>query len=243
MNTIMATSPLADQVEAQPRRSGGDLATGNTIGKSAQRGRPCSKRPASAQNAEVEGTVAEVLVQFTDLVFDDEGRAYTARACGAEMDDGRWQGWIEFLPVNDESPIRSGRETTQPNRQHVEYWATGLSEVYLEGALQRALKPFKPPPEPAIPPPVFDGPAEPAVAPGEPESILNPFSVYRKGEELLRSQLAALSSWHLANIIRAHGLSELDGSALNRMSPEVLSEIIVQGVRRRQPVLGQSSQS
>ena len=35
-------------------------------------------------------------------------------------------------------PIATGRETTQPNRTDTEYWATGLSEVYLEGALQRA---------------------------------------------------------------------------------------------------------
>ena len=38
--------------------------------------------------------------------------------------------------------------------------------------------------------------------------MLNPFSVYRKGEALLRSQLSALSGWHLVNIIVAYELSE-----------------------------------
>ena len=52
-----------------------------------------------------------------------------------------------------------------------------------------------------IEPPLFNGPAaDLAPAPHNVESILNPFSVYRKGEALLRSQLGALSTWHLANI-------------------------------------------
>ncbi len=113
-------------------------------------------------------------------------------------------------------------------------WATGLTEVYLEGALERALKPYRPSPEPTIPPPVFDGPAseaderlpEPAT-----ESILNPFSVYRKGEALLRSQLGAMSTWHLVNIVRAHGLSGLDAATLNALPASALIEIIVAGVK------------
>lgn len=84
--------------------------------------------------------MAEVLLQFADPVRDDDGRMYVARACGAEMPDQKWQGWIEFLPADGTGPVRTGRETTQPNRQDTEYWATGLSGVYLEGALHRALE-------------------------------------------------------------------------------------------------------
>jgi hypothetical protein len=172
--------------------------------------------------------VAEVLVQFTDPVSDEDGRAYIARACGSEMNDGRWQGWIEF--VSDGEAVRSGRETTQPNRQDTEYWATGLTPIYLEGALRRALNPLRVPPEPVIPPPVFD---EPASLEGPPpnESILNPFSVYRKGEVLLRNQLAALSSWHLVNIAQAHRLTDADAATLSRLSAPALIELIVTGVR------------
>ena len=32
------------------------------------------------------------------------------------------------------------RETTQPNLRALEYWATGLTPAYLEGALDRALE-------------------------------------------------------------------------------------------------------
>jgi hypothetical protein len=181
--------------------------------------------------------VAEVLVQFTDVIQDEEGRGYTARVCGDEMPGKRWQGWIEFLPADGGEAIRSGRETTQPNRTAVEYWATGLTAVYLEGALKRALKPFRPPPEPVIPPPVFDAPASPHRSEDLPsahpaESVLDPFSVYRKGEASLRSQLGALSTRHLVNIILAHRLSDTDTTTLNLMPPSALIEIIVAGVRQ-----------
>src|SRR4051794_15426110 len=82
--------------------------------------------------------MAEVLVQFTDPVID-HGVAYMARACGARGTDGLWQGWIEFSPIDGAPPLRSPRETTQPNRDDTMYWATGLSAVYLEGALRRTL--------------------------------------------------------------------------------------------------------
>ena len=176
--------------------------------------------------------MAEVLVQFTEPVIDDDGTAYVARACGSEMPDGLWQGWIEFLPVGNGEAVRSGRETTQPKREDLAYWATGLTAVYLEGALDRALRPAVRAPEPHIPPPVFDTPADADLAPGAVnEAVLNPFSVYRKGESLLRRQLAALSEWHLVNIIAAYKLSELSDDELNRMPAAGLIELIVSNVR------------
>src|SRR5688572_25657570 len=89
-----------------------------------------------------EVVMAEVLVEFSDSIADSDGITYAARACGAESDNGHWQGWIEFVPMDGGDAIRSGRETTQPNRTDTLYWATGLTQVYLEGALQRALKPL-----------------------------------------------------------------------------------------------------
>ena len=127
--------------------------------------------------------------------------------------------------------LRSARETTQPNRADALYWATGLTAVYLEGALDRARKPLtRPAPDPVLPP-VYDHPAEePGRAPAA-DSILNPFSAYRKGEPLLRKQLAALSAWHLVNIIRAHDLSDLSAEVLNKMDEPPLIELIVSAVR------------
>jgi len=181
--------------------------------------------------------VAELLVQFVEPVRDN-GMFYTARACGAEMADSLWQGWIEFISADGKEVLRTGRETTQPNRTDIDYWATGLSNVYLQGALQRAKKPLRITAEPPLPPPIFDAPAETSDVEETPESILNPFSVYRKGEGLLRSQLSALSEWHLVNIVRAHGLSDEPASRLNALPADALIEIIVAGVRQQLTATG-----
>lgn len=87
--------------------------------------------------------MTEVLLEFQTLVFAPDGTAYRARACAAEACDGTclWHGWIEFVPAGGGATIRTPRETSQPNRTDTEYWATGLTPVYLEGALQRALNP------------------------------------------------------------------------------------------------------
>jgi hypothetical protein len=116
-----------------------------------------------------------------------------------------------------------------------EYWATGLSAVYLEGALRRAFeKPVEIPvelPQPAL----FSAPAPSTVhTHAEPvgTSILDPFSVYEKGEALLRKQLAALSAWHLVNIAAEYELTDLGIEDLNRLPAADLIELIVAGVQQ-----------
>ena len=178
--------------------------------------------------------MAEVLAEYPDVVIGGDGKRYAARACGAPFASGQWQGWLEFVNVDSSAAIRSGRETTQPNRVDTVYWASGLTPVYLEGALARALHPVarsrpRPPATPA-----FDGPAPDTVADMPVvESILNPFSVYRKGEALLRRQLAAFSVWHLVNIVLDHELSTAPAATLNAMTSPDLIELIVTAVRAR----------
>jgi len=179
--------------------------------------------------------MAEILAAFQAPVAAGDGHFYTARACGGKSVDGLWQGWIEFTPVEGGTPIRSPRETTQPNRVDTEYWATGLTPVYLEGALQRALSGG--PTIPRVRPvrPSFDAPMPSArhSVVGSREAALDPFSVYEKGEQLLRRQLGALSGWHLVNIALAYGLAVESADTLNQRSPAYLIELIVSGVRNR----------
>lgn len=89
------------------------------------------------------GAIADVLLAYQTVILTDTRRTYRAWACGGETGDGthRWHGWIEFLPLDGGRPVRTARETTQPNRDATVYWSTGLSPVYLEGALRRALSP------------------------------------------------------------------------------------------------------
>jgi hypothetical protein len=178
--------------------------------------------------------VAEVFVEFDDPVTAEDGTAYIARACGGEMPGGQWQGWVEFVPESGE-PVRSARETTQPNRQDTIYWATGLTPIFLQGSLRRALDPTSRPLARPAATPYFDGPAEPFVTGGPvTESILDPFSVYQKGEALLRRQLSALAGWHLVNIIRHYGLSRESADRLGAREPRELVELIIDAVRTPQ---------
>jgi hypothetical protein len=50
-----------------------------------------------------------------------------------------WEGWIEFVTELGQRVV-TDRETTQPSRDAVASWATGLEPIYLEGALQRAVR-------------------------------------------------------------------------------------------------------
>jgi hypothetical protein len=177
--------------------------------------------------------MAQVLATYNDVLADDDGIRYRAQACGSEMADGKWQGWIEFIPLDDSEPIRSGRETTQPNRADAVYWATGLTNVYLQGALQRALNPLvRRVAAPDVP--AFGEPAPAAHTMGgtavAQEAVLNPFTVYERGEAPLRRQLAALSAWHLVNIIQAYRLSDTPITVLNHLPASDLIEIIVAAV-------------
>ena len=178
--------------------------------------------------------MAEVLYEFATPIAGEDGRTYMARACGDEMRGGLWQGWIEFIPMGRGEPVRSARETTQPNRQDARYWASGLTPIFLEGSLRRALNPFVRPAPRNVLPALFDSPAPNARVASPPvETVLNPFSLFRKGESLLRRRLAALSGWHLVNIIAAHGLSDRDPSLIAAMEPAALVEVIINGVKDR----------
>ncbi|RPH64184.1 MAG: hypothetical protein EHM89_02270 [Acidobacteria bacterium] len=186
--------------------------------------------------------VSEVLFEYSGVVSASDGRTFRARACGRETTRGLWQGWIEFLPVDDSGlPLRSPRETTQPNRTDTHYWATGLTPIYLEGALKRALAAQRSIPAPPRSVPIFDDPAPASVTATEPErvSAVDPFSLYEKGEMLLRQELGALATWRLLNMVEVYGLSERPVGELSRLPREALFNLIVAGVKReRRPAVG-----
>jgi hypothetical protein len=169
------------------------------------------------------------------FVFDESVRAggvsYTAQVVG-RRDRHMWEGWIEFEPSDDGEVLRTPRETTQPDRDALVYWATGLSPTYLEGALRRAIEP---PPHRRVellPEPYFDAPAPSPVAEvvATDRAVLDPFSVGAKGEDLLRRELGALADWHLRNIVREYELADptLD---LERLRQGELIELIVGAVQ------------
>jgi hypothetical protein len=67
------------------------------------------------------------------------GRAWTVEAWGEQREVGRWEAWLVFMPVDGGVPLGTSRETSQSSRAALEYWATGLEPIYLEGAFSRAI--------------------------------------------------------------------------------------------------------
>ena len=154
------------------------------------------------------------------------GRTYIAQARGRERDDGTWEGWLEFVPDDGSEILSSERETTQPNYVDLEYWATGLTPVYLEGAFARARS------HEIVSVPTARTPAVGGLTPTV-QAVLDPFSTYAQGEDVLRAKLGALSPLHLRAILRDYELTGADGDLEALTKPELVA-LIVTSVRRHE---------
>ena len=170
--------------------------------------------------------MAEVIYVFEEPIYLNRV-PYTVQVSGRPAGN-IWEGWLEFAEHGGPEVRHTARETTQPDRAALEYWATGLSGTYIEGALARTLTPPGVARQRVAAASLFDGPA---VSPAgnvvyEERAVLDPFSVAEKGEELLRAELGALRGWHLRNIVRAHDLADetLDLEALSE--PELVDLIV-----------------
>jgi hypothetical protein len=74
-------------------------------------------------------------------LIDAAGLWYRPRAYADLRLDGTWEGWLVFFPLAGGRAIApAGPETTQSTLAALNVWATGLTPVYLEGALARALR-------------------------------------------------------------------------------------------------------
>jgi hypothetical protein len=80
------------------------------------------------------------LVQILAPVHDDRtGRSFDVEIYGTVRADGLWSGDLVFRPRDGSEVFEATAETEQSSRSDLEYWASGLSPVYLEGAFIRAV--------------------------------------------------------------------------------------------------------
>jgi hypothetical protein len=168
--------------------------------------------------------MAEVLIEFESEFKGPDGRLFHAHASGRPREDGLWEGWLEFVPFDGSEPVQTARETTQPNRDDIMYWATGLTTTYIDGALKRVLTPAPAPAERDMAErSIFPSPAE--------HAVLNPFEVYKEGDDVLRGQLNALDDARLRTIIREYGIADL--KTANAATRAELISLIMLGVEKR----------
>jgi len=173
--------------------------------------------------------MAEVLMSYDEPVVDESGR-YHARTVGRLADDGMWDGWLEFQPLHRNGTVVVGPiESRQPEAHDLAYWATGLTAVFLQGALKRALNPVTVRVRLAESP-VSSAPAHRshAVITGSsrPNAVLDPFDIGRRNLDVLRQQLGALNRPRLLNIIAAYDLNPA-GEDLSWMTDRQLGTFIV----------------
>lgn len=170
--------------------------------------------------------MSERIHTHSSVISGIGGVTYRAHVVGTERENGSWEARIVFEPVDEAGPeLSTDRETTQPNRTDLEYWASGLEPAYIEGALARAVRVAEktrtgtPPPQPRT------GAERP-----QSHAILDPYDVYSQGEETLREELGALHLLHLQNIVLAYGFADA-GDPRMATDEQGLRELILRAVK------------
>lgn len=181
---------------------------------------------------------ARILRTFDGVLAGRDGRMFVARIGAHRGPDGRWEGWVEFVPRDGGSVLRSARETTQSDLRNMERWTWALGRVYLEGSLERTLKRGEgwsgrdptPTPTPTSGPPAPG--ARGADRPAPDDVALNPMLHYRRGEASLRRRVEDLPPAELRAIALAY---RFDGEGIDvaTLDRSALVEIILAGVRER----------
>jgi hypothetical protein len=156
--------------------------------------------------------MAHVLLSFEEPVTDRDCR-YHARVVGRLAEDRMWEGWLEFESTDDPEcePVIGPVESRQPKREHLVYWANGLTPVFLQGALRRARQPIVMRSRAVIETAASDRPAKRIIhmppPDRRPEAVLDPFSIGSRSLDILDQELRALNRSRLLNIIDAHYLN------------------------------------
>jgi len=84
--------------------------------------------------------MSEVIRRLPGLVSNARG-AFSVSVVARDSGPAGWEGWLAFAPAwaNGAADIITGIETRQRDRLSLERWASGLTGVYAEGALARAV--------------------------------------------------------------------------------------------------------
>lgn len=153
------------------------------------------------------------------------GDEFYVSVAGEPRPDGRWEGWLEYVPLNDTEPIVTPTETTQSTRDALLHWAETLTEVYAQGAFDRGIRATadltarrlvaRPIPT------RLDAPA--------PSEVPNPFELFAAGRATMRARLTALSRRLLLAMIAAFDLNPA-GRTLVWLSDHQLVTFIVTAV-------------
>jgi hypothetical protein len=147
--------------------------------------------------------MSELITDLDSRIFDEAGGEYYVSVAGELGPDGRWEGWLEFVPTDDSAVLVTPTETYQSTRADLAHWATTLTDTYLEGAFSRAI----PVRGDSLPARVVAR-AIAADAVGAPAAVaIDPFEVMSHGKQVLRATLRPLTRAELLSIIASYRLN------------------------------------
>lgn len=144
----------------------------------------------------------EIVLDLEPAVAADDGRRYRPSVVARFGADGHCSAWLEFVDPESQQVLRTGIETQQASEADLHHWARSLSDVYLRGALdravlsqsetvahRRAVKQAN----------VTDGRA--------PTGSLDPFKLFALGEHVLRRELLLFKRATLHALITDYALN------------------------------------
>ena len=143
------------------------------------------------------------LIADLDYAVQDATGAHHYVSVAAEMGtDGRWEAWLEFVPLDDSDVVLTPTETHQATRAAVEHWAATLSKAYVETAFTRAVPAAKVSSSRRVIARVLVPEPVAAVPAG-----IDPFALMGQGKPVLRATLQPLSRAQLLALISSYDLN------------------------------------
>ena len=147
--------------------------------------------------------MADLIADLPFRVIDSRGHEFYANAVGERRSDGEWEGWLEYVPLDDTDVLVTQTETTQSNRAALQRWAEALTDTYVEGAFSRAVAATSD----ALLTRLVARRAEMAAAVRAKVDLPDPFQLFALGAERMRARLNALPRSTLLEIITAFELN------------------------------------
>jgi hypothetical protein len=166
--------------------------------------------------------MSELIADLPFRVIDTEGREFYVSVVGNPRLDGEWEGWLEYVPLDESEVLLTRTETTQSNRAALERWAAALTDTYVQGAFQRAVAAT---PD-SLGSRVVARRAVVAAVESATTELPDPFELIQLGTDRMRARLNALPRTTLLSIIVAFGLNPA-GKSLAWLSDRQLVTFIV----------------
>ena len=73
----------------------------------------------------------EIIEHLPYIITGVQGREYYVSVAGNRRADGEWEGWLEYVPLDESDAFITPTETTQSNRRALQHWAEALTETYV----------------------------------------------------------------------------------------------------------------